>query len=132
MLNRDDILKASDIKVEPVLAWGGTVYVKGMTGKERDQFEASIIQMRGNKQNFNLENVRAKLCVLTICDESGNRLFTDADLPLLAEKSAQELQKIFIVAQRLSGITEEDLSDYTKELGELEGNKVPFGGSASD
>ena len=65
MLNRDDILKATDIKIEPVEAWGGTVYVKGMTGKERDQFEASVIKMKGKSQDINLANVRAKLC----CDD---------------------------------------------------------------
>ena len=78
MLNRDDILKATDIKIEPVEAWGGTVYVKGMTGKERDQFEASVIKMKGKSQDINLANVRAKLCVMTICDDKGVRLFTDA------------------------------------------------------
>lgn len=127
MLNRDDILKANDIKVEPVEAWGGTVYVKGMTGKERDLFESTIMKVRGTKRDLNLENLRAKLCALTICDEKGTRLFADGDVPLLAEKSATELQKVFIVAQRLSGITPEDVQELTEEL-----KDNPFGDSASD
>ena len=127
MLNRDDILKASDIKIEPVEAWGGTVYVKGMTGKERDQFEASVIKMKGKSQDMNLANVRAKLCVMTICDDKGVRLFADADAPLLGDKSAQELQKVFAVAQRLSGITAEDVEELTEGIKEN-----PFGDSPSD
>ena len=127
MLNRDDILKASDIKIEPVQAWGGTLYVKVMTGKERDLFESSVITIKGTSQSYNLANVRAKLCVLTICDENGNRLFADSDMPLLAEKSALELQKIFVVAQRLSGITEADVKTLTEGLKEN-----PFGDSPSD
>ena len=126
MLNRDDILNASDIKIEPVEAWGGTVYVKGMTGKERDQFEASVISIRGKSQSVNLENVRAKLCVLTLCDEAGKRLFNDGDMSLLSAKSAIELQKVFTVAQRLSGITSEDVTELTEGLKES-----PFGDSPS-
>lgn len=127
MLTRDDILKASDIKVESVKAWGGTVYVKGMTGRERDQFEASIITIRGKSQSINLENVRAKLCVMTLCDKDGVRLFADADLVALSEKSAVELQKIFAVAQRLSGITADDVKDLTEGL-----KDSPFEDSPSD
>ncbi|OGO12737.1 MAG: hypothetical protein A2Y53_04900 [Chloroflexi bacterium RBG_16_47_49] len=127
MLNRDDILKATDIQIEPVEAWGGTVYVKGMTGKERDRFEASIVHIHGKKQDVNLENVRAKLCVMSMCDENGKRLFADSDAPLLTEKSACELQKVFAVAQRLSGITDEDIDELTEGIKEN-----PFGDSPSD
>ena len=126
MLTRDDILKAKDTQIEPVKAWGGTVYVRGMTGTERDAYEASVITMRGNKQSFNLKNVRAKLCVMTLCDKDGLRLFADGDVELLAEKSAAELQKIFVVAQRLSGITERDVQELTEGI---EDN--PFDGSVS-
>ena len=127
MLTRDDILKASDIVIEPVQAWGGMVYVKGMTGKERDLFESSVITIRGKSQSVNLQNVRAKLCVMTICDKDGLRLFADGDTGLLGDKSAVELQKVFEVAQRLSGITAEDVKDLTEGL---EDN--PFGDSPSD
>lgn len=125
-LNRDDILKVKDLKVEKVQAWGGTVHVRGMTGAERDKFEAGIIQMRGKEQSLNLQNVRAKLCVLTLCDADGTRLFEDNEMALLAEKSAVELQKVFAVAQRLSGITQEDVDELAEGLKES-----PFGDSAS-
>ncbi len=126
-LTKADILDARDIRIEPVKAWGGTVYVKGMTGAERDAFEASVITLKGNKQNFNLKNVRAKLCVMTLCDDEGKRLFEDADLEVLSGKSAEELSKVFVVAQRLSGISKEDVETMTEGL---EDN--PFDGSVSD
>jgi len=83
--SRDEILKISDIKIQPVKAWGGIVYVRGMTGQERDKFEAGVVKMHGDKQEINLTNVRAKLCALTICDEEGKRLFKDDEYTLLAE-----------------------------------------------
>lgn len=125
-LSRDDILKVKDLKVEKVQAWGGTVYVRGMTGAERDKFEAGIIRMRGKEQTINLENVRAKLCVLTLCDADGNRLFEDGEVALLADRSAMELQKVFAVAQRLSGITQEDVEELAEGL-----KQNPFEGSVS-
>lgn len=125
-LGRDDILNASDIRKEKVKVWGGEVWVRGMTGAERDKFEASVIQFKGNAQNLNLTNIRAKLCSLTVCDEEGNRLFTEADVQALSEKSAVELSKIFIVAQRLSGITDADVEELAEGLKEN-----PFEDSAS-
>jgi len=128
-LKRDEILQASDIQTElvPVPEWGGDVYVKGMTGAERDKFESSIVEQRGKESRMNMANVRAKLASLTICDENGKRLFTEQDVQALSQKSASALQRVMIVAQRLSGIGDEDV----KEL--AEGVKTdPFDGSPSD
>ena len=125
-LSRDEILKAKTMKIEKVEAWGGTVCVRGMTGAERDQFEAGIIRQRGKEQTVDLRNVRAKLCAMTLCDEDGNRLVKDEDVTLLANDPAVELQKVFVVAQRLSGITAEDVEELTEDL------KNPFEGSSSD
>lgn len=116
ILNRDAILQTSDIRKElvPVPEWGGDVYVRSLTAAERDQFEASLIVQRGKQQEINLKNARAKLAVLAICDEQGQRIFSDADLAEMGKKSAGALQRVWIVAQRLSGITDEDMEELTK------------------
>ena len=128
-LSRDDILKAQDIKIElvEVPEWGGQVYVKGMTGTERDAFESSIVQTRGKNSSVNMVNIRAKLAAQTICDEAGERLFSDADIRALGKKSANALQRVFDVAQKLSGITSDDVEELA---GELENS--PFEDSPSD
>jgi len=129
VLNRDDILKVKDIAVEKVEvpAWGGSVFVKGMTGTERDAFESSIVQQRGKNASVNMANIRAKLASQTICNEAGERLFSDADVKALGAKSASALQLVFEVAQRLSGISGDDVEELAKEL---EDN--PFDGSPTD
>ena len=129
ILSRDDILKVSDIKSELVYVpeWGGDVYVRGMTGAERDSFEASIVQTRGKKQSVDMTNVRAKLASMTICDEKGTRLFTEQDIKELAKKSASALQRVFGVAQKLSGIGDTDIEELTEEL-----KDNPLEGSPSD
>lgn len=126
-LNREDILKATDIPREMVNVpeWGGAVWVKGLTGAERDKFEASIIEQHGNQQTLHLDNVRAKLCALSICDEDGNLIFNEKDIYALSAKSASALSRVFMAAKKLSGIGDEEVNELT------EGMKRPFGDSVS-
>jgi hypothetical protein len=120
ILNRKQILAADDLAKEIVAVpeWGGDVYVRGMSGTERDEFEASVVQMKTGQQvqPLNMKNIRAKLASLTICDEAGKRLFSENDIGELGKKSAAALQRIFEVAQRLSGIGEEDVKELAGEM----------------
>jgi hypothetical protein len=115
-LRREDILNAPDILYEAVEVpeWGGTVRIRGLTGSERDEFEASIIQRRGKDIEANLKNIRAKLVSLAAVDEEGNRIFTEEDVVALGRKSARVLDRLFSVAQRLSGLSSEDVEDLAK------------------
>jgi len=105
MLTRDQILMCDDLPRETVQVpeWGGDVQVRTMTGTDRDAFEASLIGKDSGKES-RLENVRARLVSLTLCDEGGVRLFTDDDIAALGHKSAKALDRVFGVAQRLNGI----------------------------
>jgi len=131
ILTRDQILQADDItkQLVSVPEWGkdAEVYVKGMTGAERDKFESSMISMRAKSQEINMTNIRAKLASLTICDAKGKRLFSENDVQALSQKSAAALQRVFEVAQRLSGITDADVEELTEEI-----KQDPFEGSPTD
>jgi len=128
VLKREEILSVSDIKLElvPVPEWGGDVWVKGMTGAERDKFEGSFVAL-GKSGKLDMSDLRAKLCSFTVCDKDGKLLFTGKDIKALSQKSAAALQRIFKVAQRLSGIGEEDVKELMEGL-----EKSPFEDSASD
>jgi hypothetical protein len=112
-LSRDEILQAQDLPTEdvPVPEWGGVCRVRGLTGAERDAFEQSIVETRGKNTRMNLRNIRAKLVALTVVDEDGNRIFSDEDAEALGKKSAAALDRIFAVAQRLSGLRPEDVEE---------------------
>ena len=110
MLTRDSILQADDLPKESVEVpeWGGQVWVRTLSGTERDAFEQSMV----NKKNKpNMDNVRARFAVLTICDEAGDRLFKAADADELGKKSAAALDRVFAVAQRLNGFSDQDQKD---------------------
>lgn len=119
VLTREAILKAQDLPRELVHVpeWGGEVYVRAMTGTERDAFEASMVVEGKNGlkgAHMKLENLRAKLAALTVCDADGQRLFSDKDVEALGQKSAAGLDRVFSVAQRLSGISQKDVEELTK------------------
>lgn len=113
-LTKEQIFAANDLKTEKVNIpeWGGDVFVKTLTGAERDKFEKTIFNIDTNKRTF--ENMRAKLVVAVTVDKDGNQIFTEEDIPALGKKSSHALDLIFDVGQRLSGITKEDVDDMTK------------------
>jgi hypothetical protein len=117
-LDRKSITEHQDLKIEKVDVpeWDGYVYVRTLSGVERDAFEAMVVERRGNNYQVNMRNMRAKLACLVIVDESGERIFSDADAEILGKKSASALQRIFNVASRLSGISNEDVEELAKNL----------------
>ena len=115
-LTRDQILEANDLTTREVSVpeWGGTVRVRALTGTERDALEASTLQGKGKNKDINLANFRAKLCTRAIVDEQGKRLFGDEDIAALGRKSAGALAKVYDTAAELSGISEADVDELTK------------------
>ena len=105
---RDRILSADDRKKEAVFVpqWGLSVFVRTLTGAERDDWEASIVQQRGKATTYDLRNVRARLVCKCIVDESGKRVFSDHEAEALGEKSAAALDLLDATHARVpSGTT---------------------------
>ncbi len=90
--------------------WGGAVYVRVMSGRERDQFEIATMPTTGGT----LENLRARLVALCACDAEGVRLFTDADAGALGDLEGAALDRVFAVARRVNKLTAEDIEAEKK------------------
>jgi len=101
-------------EIVEVPEWGGSVKVKALTGSERDKYESDSLTGRGRNRDINLANIRARLVALTVIDDNGKPLFSSIDIAALGGKSAKALDRIFDVAQRLSGISEEDIEELAK------------------
>jgi ribosomal protein L12E/L44/L45/RPP1/RPP2 len=116
LLTKSAILAANDLKTEDVEVpeWGGTVRVRSFTGRERDAFEASMVQGDGKDRRVDLTNMRARLVGLTVIDEAGQRIFTDEEIDLLGAKAGAALDRVFAVAQKLNGLSGEDVEELTK------------------
>lgn len=119
LLTRDQIMAAQDMVFEivDVPEWGGAVRIRSLNGLERDAFEAAIAApQQSGKVKFNTTNMRARLCAMSICDESGQRLFKDSDVMELGKRSAAALDRVFSAAQRLSGLSKKDIDELTENL----------------
>jgi hypothetical protein len=119
-LSRDDVLKADDRVTEEVDCpeWGGSVLVRGMTGRERDAFELSLRDQRsGQRIPGRMNNIRSQIIVRCVVDDDGERLFTDADVTALGEKSGAAIDRVYDVAARLSGMSEEDEKEMAANFG---------------
>jgi hypothetical protein len=107
----------SRLAVEQVRVDGldSPIFVRGLTGKERDSFENACFVQRGKQRVLSTENIRAKLLVRSICDDKGARLFTDAEEAELGALPAQVLDALFTVAQRLSGLGSGDIEELQED-----------------
>lgn len=115
MLTKEQILAASDCKVESVEVpeWGGTVYMRSMTGNARDEIEERINDAQ--ETDGTLVGLRAAFVAASLCDQDGQSLdFDEDEVDQLGEKNAAALNRLADVAQRLSGITAADVDALEK------------------
>lgn len=128
-LSKDQIVAAEDREVRsvPVPEWGGEVLLKTMTGTDRNAYENSLIRMQGDVAVPNMANASAKLLARCLVDEDGERLFSEAEIHELGQKSASVLSRLSEVAQEMNGLTEQAVE-------EAEGNSEAAlsGSSTSD
>jgi hypothetical protein len=134
ILDRKKLLSKDNLeKVKVDLGNDEFVYVRQMTGRERDNFEQSLLKKvtgPDGKVSYeqSLNDFRAKLAVCTLCDEQGNALLLPGDYPALSQAmSAAKLEKIVTEAQKLNKISEEDKEALVKNS-----EAVPDGNSISD
>lgn len=132
--NPNDILMVDDLPKELVEVdeWKLSVWVYGLTGKERGEFQRDLLERKGTDLQANLSGVSVaavRLCGKCIRKSDGSRMFTDQQISALGEKSAIPIQKLYEVAQRLSGLTKERIKELEKAL-EDDPNAVASSSSA--
>jgi hypothetical protein len=115
-LGRDAILKAAALKTEdvPVPEWGGSVLVRELRGRERDEWEASLAVQRGRQMVPDVANMRAKLVARCIVDGDLEPVFSQQDVNALGELSAAALDRVFEVASKLSGLNPDAVEEMAK------------------
>jgi hypothetical protein len=90
------------IRMKKVFVGGyGDVFIRVLKARDRDNYEGAIAG--GDK--FNFDNFRSKLVALCFCDEKGNRIFSDSEVPLIGELPADLVNLLFTAAQELNGFT---------------------------
>lgn len=105
---RETLLKKSTFVTESVHVplWDETVFIRGMSAREADAFDSSIVTPGedGADPVSDLENFRAKLVVHCVVDKDGKRIFTDEDADVVGDLPADTIQLLFEPARRLCGM----------------------------
>jgi hypothetical protein len=127
VLTRDQVLNNSRFeRVEvDVTEWGAIdsatgkpaktiVYVRELSGREKDTFEAGLVSLKGRKHKINLDDIRARMAVLVCCDADGKAIFTPDDVEWLTQRSVRPLTRIYNAAKELNDLSEEDEEELLK------------------
>ncbi|MGH9247944.1 MAG: hypothetical protein ACRD0W_00265 [Acidimicrobiales bacterium] len=117
---KDQILAADDLPFEDlkVPEWGVELRVRGLTGTDRDAYEARAVAVRnaGQDVELRLSDFRSRLVIKCLYDPATDeRLFADSEVSALGAKSGVVIERLFKIAQRLSGMD-------SAALGRAEGN----------
>jgi hypothetical protein len=120
-LDRKSILAADDVRKEKVAVpeWKGDVFLRVLTGTDRDRFEESYADQK-------MKAFRIRFLLLALCDEDGERLFNDDESDILGKKSSVVINRLFEAGWKLNAFTQEAVD----ALGE-DSETAPSGGSTS-
>jgi hypothetical protein len=120
-LDRKSILAADDVRKEKIAVpeWGGDVFLRVLTGTDRDRFEESYSEQK-------MKAFRIRFLILALCDETGQRLFADDEGDVLGKKSSVVINRLFEAGWKLNAFTQEAVD----ALGE-DSQPVPSGDSTS-
>jgi hypothetical protein len=101
-LDRKSILAADDVRKEKVAVpeWKGDVYLRVLTGTDRDRFEESYADQK-------MKAFRIRFLLLALCDEDGERLFSDDEADILGKKSSVVINRLFEAGWKLNAFTQE-------------------------
>jgi hypothetical protein len=106
----------------PELGAGAFVFIQGMSGSERDAWETSLVRGRGTSRKVDTLNIRAKLVVRCLVNEDGTRVFENHEAEQVGAIRVDVLQRLFEVAQRLSGVSDKDADELEqRSAGETAG-----------
>lgn len=116
-LSKEAILSAkSPAREVHVPEWGGSVFVKCLSGTEREAWERWLSESQSQQGTMFVLYGRAGLLVRCLVDESGARLFCDDDIAVLsnADGSGSALDRLFDAACELNRIGKKEIDEIAK------------------
>jgi hypothetical protein len=126
MLKKSDLwnitasLPAEDVEIfdsNGVLS--GTIRMRGLSAAELTAYQESlVIQLSSGARRQNARRAIAKLIVACAINDDGSPYFETSDIPKLDEAPARMLMPLFESAQKLCGLTDDDMNQLTENFGE--------------
>lgn len=89
----------------------GGIYIRTLTVGERDAYENLwLTRGQGGVKDF-----RSQLLCRVLCDESGARIYSDADVAEVASLDGAILARVFDIAAAHNKLTEKDVRELAGE-----------------
>jgi len=129
-LTKEMILGCTDLPVEDVEIpeWGGRVRVRGLDCAKRDEY-VGLLSRAKKGETWDLSGLKPKLVQLCVVNGDGGLLFAVEDLAAIGAKSAAAIDRIWDVAMRLSGLSDEKAALKSAEGNSEAGASVGSGSS---
>jgi hypothetical protein len=132
LLSLDDILGIDDVTYETVAVpeWGGReVRLVSLSGEERNRI---AVAMRAHAKKLRSEEeaaiyFQARIILASMVDGEGTHIGDQSQAPALMKKNGAALTRLFTVAQRLSGIGQDEEDEVIDDL-----KTTPSGDTGSD
>lgn len=98
--------------------WDFPVYIRRLSGGERWGFEASMVKthINGNivPDPKKLGEKQVRFVALTLANEDGSRVFSDADLEEVKTLGSRALDELYDFAEKLNATDEEAVEEAKK------------------
>ena len=115
-LTAADILQAEDFVFEDISIpeWGGTVRIRSLSGAQRATLKKAV--------DAGSETADEMICVMSIVDEDGNRIFNSSQIEALRKKNTKAITRIAKRALVISGMIDpaKAVEEAEKNSGETE------------
>lgn len=121
VLNRSEFLKAvNNFKREIVEISIGSVYVAELSTAQIFIYQDRLnkLKLKGKKQVDAKTSVElmALLVSLSVCDEDGNPLFSEADVSALSRAKPEDMITLSVKAMELSGMANDAITEVREQL----------------
>lgn len=107
MLTKDALLEAGKRRVQKSHVPGvGDVWMRSLSEAEWSRYQQDSVDLEtGRVTQEGLQTAKPRLIALVAADENGNRLFKNADLPLIAEMDAKVVNRLYEACESFCGVT---------------------------
>jgi hypothetical protein len=129
-----DLIPEPEVKKEYIESLGQEIYFKELSAADQDSYEWSIVEFVDDPNNpdrqklqRNMDAMRAKYLVRSICDEDGNRLLGDDEYEVIGRKKSSVIAELHQAALKVNRATEPEKAEQEKKL-----DTTTEGGSSSD
>jgi hypothetical protein len=110
MISKSTLLSCNERRIEKVdlPLDGDHVFVRSLTTSERDKYELASIETGLNSGS------RVMMLIQTVCDESGELVFTEEDAEVVGAMDIRVSQPIYNKALDMAYFSEKDIKELEK------------------